>query len=92
MRKLQGTYQLAGGNLQVSDLTVDALGGRVAANAEMKHLDGTPEGRVQASLRNISLRALQQMAGQKQMQGVPAFGNDSRERGRIMEWRLPQVS
>jgi len=74
LRKLQGTYQLAGGNLQVSDLTVDALGGRVAANAEMKHLDGTPEGRVQASLRNISLRALQQMAGQKQMQGVSLAG------------------
>jgi translocation and assembly module TamB len=74
LRKLQGTYQLAGGNLQVSDLTGDALGGRVAANAEMKHLDGTPEGRVQASLRNISLRALQQMAGQKQMQGVSLAG------------------
>jgi translocation and assembly module TamB len=72
--RLQGTYQLAGGNLQVSDLVVDTLGGRIAANGEMKHLDGTPEGRVQASLKNISLRALQQTAGRKQIQGVRLSG------------------
>lgn len=74
LRRLQGTYQLAGGNLQVSDLVVDTLSGRIAANGEMKHLDETPEGRVQASLRNISLRALQQMAGQKQIHGIRLAG------------------
>jgi translocation and assembly module TamB len=61
-RKLQGTYRLAGGNLEVSDLSVEGLGGRILANAEIKHLDATPEGRVQASLRNISLREIQQIA------------------------------
>jgi translocation and assembly module TamB len=74
LRKLQGTYQLAGGNLQVSDLVAETLGGRIAANGEMKHLDETPEGRVQATLRNISLRAVQQTAGQKQIQGVRLAG------------------
>ncbi len=74
LRELQGTYQLARGNLEVIDIAVETLGGRIAANGEMKHLDETPEGRVQASLRNISLRALQQMAGQKQIQGVRLAG------------------
>jgi len=62
VRKLQGTYQLASGNLEMKDLSVEGLGGRVTANVEMKHLDTTPEGRVQAALRNISLRAIQQTA------------------------------
>ena len=62
VRKLQGTYQLAGGNLEIKDLRMEGLGGRITANAEMKHLDTTPDGKVQASLRNISLRAIQQTA------------------------------
>jgi translocation and assembly module TamB len=63
LRKLEGQYQLAGGNLRVSELSVESLGGRVVANAEMNHLDTTPESRVRASLQNISLRALQQLSG-----------------------------
>ena len=74
LRKLQGTYQLARGNLEVSDLAVETLGGRIAANGEMKHLDEIPEGRVRASLRNISLRALQQTTAQKQIRGVRLAG------------------
>ena len=74
LRKLQGMYQLAGGNLRVSDLVVETLGGRIAANGEMKHLGETPEGRIQATLRNISLRSVQQTVGQEQIQGVKLAG------------------
>ena len=59
LRRLQGTYRLAGGNLEVSDLSLDSMGGHVTAKAEMKHLDTTPESQMQASLRNISLAAVQ---------------------------------
>lgn len=62
LRSLQGNYQLAQGKLQVSNLRVDTLGGRVTADAEMADLDTTPTSRVRATLRDISLRALQQMA------------------------------
>jgi translocation and assembly module TamB len=62
VRKLQGTYQLAGGNFELKNLSLEGLGGRITANAEMKHLDATPEGSVRASLQNISLRAIQQTA------------------------------
>ncbi len=59
LRRLQGTYQLAGGDLKVTNLAVDSLGGRITAHAEIKHLDTTPDSRVQAALQNISLRELQ---------------------------------
>ena len=63
LRKLEGEYQLASGNFKISNLSVESLGGRVVANAEMNHLDATPESRVHASLQNISLRALQRLSG-----------------------------
>jgi translocation and assembly module TamB len=59
LRKLQGTYELAGGNLEIRNLSVGTMGGRITANAQMKHLDTTPDSRVQAALHNISLRDLQ---------------------------------
>jgi translocation and assembly module TamB len=74
LRKLKGTYQLAGGDLRVNELTANMLGGRITANAEMKHLDETPEGRIQATLRNISLRALQQTVRREQIRGVRLAG------------------
>ena len=66
LRKLAGEFKLAGGNLVVSDLIVDTFGGRLRASGEMNHLDSTPESHIRASLRDISLRALQQsLAGQQ---------------------------
>src|SRR6202140_1809155 len=59
LRKLQGTYQLAGGNLELREFTFDSLGGRITANGEIKHLDTTPESQFRAALRNISLGELQ---------------------------------
>jgi translocation and assembly module TamB len=64
-RSLQGTYKLADGNLVVPDVSVESFGGRITANAEMKHLDTTPESSVHAALQNISLRAIQQIAGEQ---------------------------
>src|SRR5207302_7914511 len=59
LRRLEGTYQLAGGNLEVRNVSVDSLGGRITANAEVRHLDTTPESHVRAALHNISLGAAQ---------------------------------
>ncbi len=59
MRKLQGKYELAGGNLTVSDLALETMDGRITGHAEIKHLDTTPQSRIQAALQSISLRAVQ---------------------------------
>src|SRR6202795_2437921 len=69
LRRLQGTYQLAGGNLELREFTFDSLGGRITANGEIKHLDTTPESQFRAALRNISLGELQRAL---RTQGVSA--------------------
>ena len=74
VRKLQGTYQLAGGRLQVNNFSADSMGGRITADVDMKNLDTTPDTRVQAALHDISLRALQQAAGQKQSKSAAVEG------------------
>jgi len=74
LEQLQGEYRLAGGNLTISNLSVDSLGGRLVANAEMSHLDTAPESRVHASLENISLRALQSLSGSQGVSGAALTG------------------
>src|SRR5246127_5436321 len=46
LRRLQGRYQLAGGNFELRELAVDSVGGRITANGEIKHLDTTPEAQI----------------------------------------------
>jgi translocation and assembly module TamB len=59
LRNLQGAYQLAGGNLELRSFDAESFGGRIAANAAIKHLDATPDSQIRATLRNISLTAIQ---------------------------------
>ena len=75
LRRLQGTYQLASGNLEVKNLAVDSLGGSITANAEMKHLDTTPESHLQAALHNISLGALQRALHTQGIRGAAVSGD-----------------
>jgi translocation and assembly module TamB len=74
LRKLQGTYQLAGGRLQVKNLSVESLGGRITAAVDIKDLDTTPDSRVQAGLHDISLRALQQSLREKGLNTASVSG------------------
>jgi translocation and assembly module TamB len=74
LRKLQGTYHLAGGKLEVRDVAMESLGGRITGNVEMKHLDTTPESRIQAALHNISLKALQQAVRRSEIKGAVLSG------------------
>jgi translocation and assembly module TamB len=65
LRKLEGTYRIANGNLQIPDLSVETFGGGITAFAEVKHLDSTPQSSVRARLNNISLKAIQRALGQQ---------------------------
>src|SRR5581483_5320081 len=65
VRKLQSSYRLADGNLVIPDVRLETFGGSLVASAEMKHIDSTPESTLRARLNNISLRAIQQMAGEQ---------------------------
>ncbi|HEY1659736.1 MAG TPA: translocation/assembly module TamB domain-containing protein [Candidatus Sulfotelmatobacter sp.] len=74
LRKLQGEYQLAHGELRLSDFTVDTLGGRIAANADIKNIDTTQESQVRAELRGISLKALQRTLHANEIQEASLSG------------------
>ena len=74
LRKLQGTYELAGGALLVKDLSAQSLGGRFTAAADIKHLDGTPESHVRARLYNISLHDVQQILRETQFKAATVSG------------------
>ena len=74
LRKLQGTYQLAGGSLRIDNVSAEALGGRVIADAVINNADTTPDSRVQVSLHDLSLRALQQVLGQQEFKGTALSG------------------
>lgn len=74
LRNIDGNYQLADGNLMISNLRSDALGGQIAARAEMNHLETTAESHVRASLQDISLRALHQLLGAQQLHGAVISG------------------
>ena len=73
-RRMQGTYRLAGGTLQLNNLSLETLGGRVNAAAEMKHLGTTPQSRVEASVAGISLKALQGAFGAQQIKTASISG------------------
>ena len=74
LRRLQGTYQLANGNLEIKNLAVDSLGGSITANADIKHLDTTQDSHLQAVLHNISLGALQRALHTQGISGASVSG------------------
>jgi len=74
LQKLGGAYQLAGGNLRLTDLNLETLGGRIAADAVIARLDSTPDATIKASLSNISLKSLQQVLGAQRAGGVTVAG------------------
>jgi translocation and assembly module TamB len=74
LQKLEGAYLLAGGNLRVTDLNLETVGGRIAADAVITHLDAAPDANINASLTDISLKSLQQVLGAPQPGGAAVAG------------------
>jgi len=60
LRRLQGHYRLQDGAFQAHDIAFETLGGRVAAEVSLQHLDTTVVGQARTTLRGISLQAAQQ--------------------------------
>ncbi|MGB0009249.1 MAG: translocation/assembly module TamB domain-containing protein [Candidatus Sulfotelmatobacter sp.] len=70
-RRLQGNYKLLNSTLQARGVNFETLGGRIAANAEIKNLDSAlPETQVQASLQNILLQDAQHVLHAAQVRRV----------------------
>ena len=75
VRKLNGTYQLADGNLQAHQIELQTLGGVIRADLDMRNLDSTPSSQLRATLHSVSLRAVQQAARQIQVKDITVSGS-----------------
>jgi len=74
LRKLQGKYQLANGSLRATGVEAELFNGRFNADLNMKDLDITPTSRVRAALHGISLQAVQQALGRRELDRVAIVG------------------
>jgi translocation and assembly module TamB len=74
VRQLQGQYQLANGTLHANGIDAELLEGRVHADLDMKNFDTTLSLRVRATLRSISLRAVQQAVNKPELNRVAVSG------------------
>jgi translocation and assembly module TamB len=93
IRTIQANFELADGTLRASDFIVDALGGQVVANAEIRHLDAAPASHIRAELHNISLRDIQRSlatAGRDQVAiaGTLAGSTDASWTGNVQNIRV----
>jgi translocation and assembly module TamB len=74
INKLKGNYRLSGGNLNVGNIALETMGGSITGDAEVSHIDTTPESRLQASLHNISLGAIQRSFTTRDIRGAVIYG------------------
>jgi translocation and assembly module TamB len=75
LRKLKANFHLQNGNLDVTGLEVDLLGGHLSATATIRHLDTTnSKGMVRASLASISLDQISAAAKATNLARFPIHG------------------
>jgi len=68
-------YELRNANLEIKNLSANALGGSAKANLEMLRVDASPVSRVDASVRGISLATASDALAPKGAREVPVTGN-----------------
>ncbi len=69
IRSLKGAYQLARGTLRAHGVKAESLGGQIIADVDMQNLDATPSASVRATIRRISLQAIQQAVREQTAEG-----------------------
>jgi translocation and assembly module TamB len=74
LQKLQGSYQLADGNLKLTGVRIETLGGRITGEALIAHLDGATDAKIETSLSNISVKSLQRVFARQQFDGATVAG------------------
>ena len=75
VRSIHSNYRLAGGNVEATAFTADLLGGHMAAELHMLHVDTTPASRFHADVRGISLRVIRESMLDPQLRAAPISGS-----------------
>jgi translocation and assembly module TamB len=74
IRNISAEYIIRDGNLDVRNLSAGMLGGTLHASASIHDLNGTADSRLQATVNNIGLRAVQALANPASLQQVAITG------------------
>lgn len=77
VRNLSAKYRLEDGNLEVQNLRAEILDGRLEGALTVRGLSGRGQGRLQASLKDISLDLLQRASGTSALREAHLVGNVS---------------
>ena len=77
VRKLSVKYRLENGNVDVENLRAEVLGGRLDGKLSVRDLAGAGQGRLQASLKDVSLDLLQKVAKTNSLRGAHLVGSVS---------------
>lgn len=73
-RKIRGSYKLANGALEVTDIQAETLGGVIRAKLNVEHLDATPSTVLRVSARGISLQDVQRALRQPELKQAALYG------------------
>jgi translocation and assembly module TamB len=74
LERLEGSYDLAAGNLKLTGIRLETLGGRITGDALIAHLDDRPDANIKTSLSNISLQSLALAFGEQPLGGETVVG------------------
>lgn len=77
VQNVRGAFELVNGNLNVRGLEADLLGGHVAANATIEHLDSNTMAKLHASVQAISLTAANAALRSANLDPMPLRGQVS---------------
>lgn len=77
VRKLSAKYKLENGNADVENLHAEVLDGRLDGKLTVRDLTGAGEGRLQASLKDVSLDLLQKVTKTNSLREAHLVGNVS---------------
>lgn len=77
VRKLSAKYRLENGNADVENLHAEVLDGRLDGRLTIRDLAGAGQGRLQASLQDVSLDLLQKVANTKSLREAHLAGSVS---------------
>ena len=73
-KSIRAEYRLQNGNLSVRNLGADLLGGHLGANYELSHISGSSSSHIDASVRDVSLDAMNNSAGPRNSAPVSVSG------------------
>lgn len=77
VHNLGAKYRLENGNAQIDNLHADILDGHLEGNATLRDIAGAGQGRVQATLKGVSLDLLERVSKQQSLREAHLVGNVS---------------